>query len=197
MYGKQLSLFDQLSENDRLHINVTTLSQKIVNVIQGKTNNREFSWYSNQNYFTKPACNNYTSKHNEKVLERSSKLRSAGYIVKREIENKIKVNGEKYHVCIHGRPDIIAKKNGLTIIAEIKTGKPQPYHQYQVMLYMFLLRYDSDKKIYCQKNNRGNYIYPEGRIIYDDREIIISPKEINQNFINLLHRVLDEIIKSS
>lgn len=114
-------------------------------------------------------------------------LESLGYQVFIEEENKIQVHGQKYNICIAGRPDIVAIKDGWTIVEDIKTGKNRNYHQYQVMLYMLLLTKDSKTKKYC------NQKIPHGRLVYNDCTLEIPHFQINQAFASEFYQALDLI----
>ena len=63
------------------------------------------------------------------------------------IEKCCKVHGQIFDICVAGRPDIVAEKNGWFVVEYIKTGREKLSHQMQALLYMLLFPLAPETKI--------------------------------------------------
>lgn len=122
--------------------------------------------------FDKLPSNYDSTKHHEKILERTSELLNEGFTVYIEDDNSFKAYSKKFPICVSGRPDIIATKDNLVVVEDIKTGRRKNSHKMQVLLYMFLLPLASETKKLCHEK------IPHGRIVYPDNILEIPTWEV-------------------
>ena len=138
--------------------------------------------------FDKHSSNYDSSEHDEMVIQRAAQLQAEGFTVYVENANSFKVNGQKFDICIAGRPDIVAIKDGWTVVEDCKSGKPKDSHRMQVLLYMLLLPAAKETKEFCQNGK-----IPHGRLIYKHTTKEIPAYAVDQEFKNRLHNLIAAI----
>lgn len=128
------------------------------------------------------------SEHNQMVMKRASKLQAEGFTVYVEDANSLKVNGQKFDICIAGKPDIVAIKDGWVVVEDCKTGKRRDSHRFQVLLYMLLLPLAPETKHLCHSQ------IPHGRLVYRDGVVEIPHWTVNSQFKQLLRQTIATIV---
>jgi CRISPR/Cas system-associated exonuclease Cas4 (RecB family) len=145
------------------------------------------AWLRTQYQISLPPSEFDTSVHDDMVNDRTQQLRKQGYLVTVENANSLKLTGNTFDICIAGRPDIIAIKDNTIIVEDCKSGRQHLSHDYQILLYMLLMRYADKTKEKCK-----NRILL-GRLVYLDIEKEIPESEVNKDLIVSLHQVLDQL----
>lgn len=120
------------------------------------------SWLKGNFTYTKVDENKDLSKwkadHARMVRDRVEKLRSEGWVVTVEGENKFTVRGKVADVG--GQADIVAVRGDEIVVEDCKTGKKKDEHFWQVVIYMALLP-KVDSRFMAAKRIRGTVIYPD------------------------------------
>ncbi|NER24670.1 MAG: Dna2/Cas4 domain-containing protein [Symploca sp. SIO1C2] len=148
-------------------------------------------WKLAQYQFDKLPSDYDSSEHDQMVIKRASQLRAEGFTVYVENANSLKVNGRDYNICIAGRPDIVAIKDGCVVVEDCKSGKHRDSHRFQVLLYMLLLRYAPETKKRCQG------MEPHGRLIYREDIVDIPAEAVDNQFIQLLRQTIETIVNTT
>jgi len=141
-------------------------------------------WLRTQYHIPTSPSDYDSTNHDEMLIQRAVELQNQEHQITVENPNSIKVFGNKFKICIAGRPDIIAIKNDWVIVEDCKSGKKRKSHRYQVLLYMLLLRHADNTKEQCK--NRQLL----GRLIYPDETEDISSIYLDQTFLDKLHQTL-------
>ncbi len=125
-------------------------------------------------------------KHTEMLRQRSQQLTDDGYDVSVEDQNRFSLTGSQVSVVIQGKPDIIAVKDGVASVIDVKAGQPQGFHDYQVMLYMYAL-------------SRGKYNATQikGQLVYPTHETEVPFSRVNDEFIQTLGGLVRRIASPS
>ena len=144
-----------------------------------------------QYQFEKPPSTYDPSEHEDMVIKRALQLQSQGLTVYVENQNSFKYKGHFFPITVAGRPDIVATKGKQVIIEDCKTGKRKDSHRMQMLLYMLLLPASPETKELCQGK------IPQGRLIYRDSVVEISPWDVDEKFKNRLWEILDIICNST
>jgi hypothetical protein len=125
------------------------------------------------------------------VIQRASQLQAEGFTVYVEYANSLKVNGKIYDICVAGRPDIVAIKDGWVVVEDCKTGKRRDSHRFQVLLYMLLLPLAPETKDYCQGQ------IPHGRLVYPDGIVEIPAWSVDRPFKQRLRQTIATICSAT
>ncbi len=133
-------------------------------------------WFQTQYQFDKPPSSYDSSEHDEMVIQRAQQLEREGFTVYVEDANSFKVHGQSYEICVAGRPDIVALKDGWVVVEDCKSGKRRDSHRYQVLIYMLLLPLAPETQHYCQGQ------IPHGRLIYRDGTVEIPACCVDRQF---------------
>jgi len=148
-------------------------------------------WRLSQYQFDKLPSSFDASKHDQMVIKRASQLEAEGFTVYVEDANSLKVNGQKFDICIAGKPDIVAIKDGWVVVEDCKSGKRLDSHRFQVLLYMLLLPLAPETKHLCQGQT------PHGRLVYRDGIVEIPHWTVDSQFKQLLHQTIATIVSST
>lgn len=127
------------------------------------------------------------SEHDRLLIDRANQLKAEGLTVYLEYENSFTVHGQTFDICVAGRPDIVAEKNGWFVVEDIKTGRQKLSHEMQVLLYMLLLPLAPETK------HRFQGQIPHGRLIYPDKILEVPQIKINPTFKQGLRQVIGQI----
>ena len=103
-----------------------------------------------------------------------------GHVVTTESQNHFTLRGNA--AVVAGKPDLIAVRNNVVTIIDVKTGKPSPSHVAQVALYMYAV----PKAI---EEYRGMDI--TGRVAYKEHAVDVPAGAVDENFV----KTLGELIK--
>ena len=76
-------------------------------------------------------------KHTALLTEQKAKWEEHGHQVNVEGQNAFQLRGKS--ATLAGRPDLIVDRFDDTLIIDVKTGREQPWHAVQVMIYMYAL----------------------------------------------------------
>ena len=76
-------------------------------------------------------------KHTALLNEQKAKWEEPGYDVHVEGQNAFRLHGKA--ATLAGRPDLIVDRVDDALIIDLKTGREQPWHVVQVMIYMYAL----------------------------------------------------------
>lgn len=143
--------------------------------------------FRSQYQMKRPPSNYDPSLHDRLVIDRAKQLKAEGFTVYLEYANSFKVHGQTFDICVAGRPDIVAEKNGWFVVEDIKTGREKLSHQMQVLLYMLLLPLAPE----TQHRFRGQL--PHGRLVYPHKIVEIPKIKINPAFKQSLRDVIAQI----
>lgn len=99
----------------------------------------------------------WTEQHNELVNARARALREQGYLVTLEDTNAFKMKGRT--ALLSGKPDLIARRVGETVVSDGKTGKQKNSDFWQPLIYMLALKKNHGEL------SRGEVVYPGPRIV--------------------------------
>jgi hypothetical protein len=124
------------------------------------------------------------------AMEHTDLLRKAlrgwerkGYSVTIRDQNYFRLVGRDSGIILAGTPDLVAIKGRSGTILDARTGKPKDSHRVQVLIYMWALPALTEYR----------NVEFEGRIVYKDDEVTISPYELDEDFaaslIDLIERV--------
>ena len=123
--------------------------------------------------------------HTALVKEARESREALGYQVFTEDQNSFTLRGKS--ATLAGKPDLIAVKGNDLVIVDAKTGRPNPAHSAQVMIYQYALPKALEQ--YRGIEFRGHVIYPDGNI-----QIPVSG--LDRKFIDrlgaLIRRLADE-----
>jgi hypothetical protein len=131
------------------------------------------------------------SEHDNMVIQRAFQLQCEGWTVYVENQNSFKYKGKYFPITVAGRPDLVAIKGTRVIVEDCKTGTRKDSHRMQMLLYMMLLPASPETKELCQGK------IPQGRLIYRDGVVEISPWDVDKNFKSRLWEILAIICNST
>ena len=81
----------------------------------------------------------WTANHTALLKRRAEELDAEGWDLQVENENAFKLVGSRTGTILAGKPDLIAWKDGRTLIVDTKTGRQRDSDWWQVLVYMFAL----------------------------------------------------------
>lgn len=110
--------------------------------------------------------------HAALVRQVRSQLEAEGKVVFVENQNSFVLRGAT--AALGGKPDLIATSEGMGIILDAKTGKPNPAHHVQVMVYMYAV-----PRVLRQYHGMSF----NGRVVYKDHVVEIPSSAVDENFI--------------
>ena len=97
--------------------------------------------------------------HTALVKEARESREALGYQVFTEDQNFFTLRGKS--ATLAGKPDLIAVKGKDLVIVDAKTGRPNPAHSAQVMIYQYAVPRALEQ--YRGMEFRGHVIYPGGK----------------------------------
>ena len=80
-------------------------------------------WLRTQYHIPTSPSDYDSTNHDEMLIQRAVELQNQEHQITVENPNSIKVFGNKFKICIAGRPDIIAIKDDWIIVEDCKSGK--------------------------------------------------------------------------
>ena len=107
----------------------------------------------------------WTADHTVLVNARAAELRADEWKVTHEGQNNFKLQGKS--AILAGQPDLIAVKDGVTLVVDGKTGQQRHADWWQVLIYMLVV---PRVKEYLT-NLRGE-------VVYKDHRLPIAPEEL-------------------
>lgn len=103
-------------------------------------------------------------RHTMLLRETHRALNAEGYHVKVEAQNWFSYRRDSaVPVVVGGRPDLIALREDDAIVLDVKTGRPQAWHDQQVLLPMALVP-RSDLEEHRDVRFRGRLVYEDGLV---------------------------------
>ena len=124
--------------------------------------------------------------HTGLVNEARTSREKLGYEVFTEDQNFFTLRGKS--ATLAGKPDLIAVKGNDLVIVDAKTGRPNPAHSAQVMIYQYAVPRALEQ--YRGMEFRGHVIYPNGK------NVGIPASGVDRKFIDrlgsLIRRLADE-----
>ena len=95
------------------------------------------------------------------LLNRETESReSLDYTVYVENQNSFRLRGR--YATLAGKPDLIAVKNADAVVIDAKTGRPNPHHAVQVMIYQYAVPLALAQ--YQGIQFRGQVAYPDSNV---------------------------------
>ncbi len=111
--------------------------------------------------------------HAELLRKVSKRWGDQGHRVFLEYQNSLQLSGKV--ATLGGRPDLVALKDGLNTVIDVKTGQPKESDKIQVMLYMWAvpLAFPQYRSLVF-----------DGIVVYRDHEIGIPAAAVDDHFIS-------------
>ena len=98
--------------------------------------------------------------HTDLVNQARESREKLGYTVHTENQNSFRLRGKL--ATLAGKPDLIAVTGRDAVIIDAKTGRPNPAHSAQVLIYMYAVPKALPE--YNGMEFRGHIIYPDGNV---------------------------------
>ena len=124
-------------------------------------------------------------KHMALLTEQKAKWEGHGHDVHVEGQNAFRLRGKS--ATLAGRPDLIVDRFDDTLIIDVKTGREQPWHVAQVMIYMYAL----PRTLPQYRNVRlaGEIAYPTHTVEVPE---VGRQGEFARNFASLIRRLASD-----
>ena len=120
--------------------------------------------------------------HTSLLNEQRDQWTQKGYDVRVENQNAFRLRGQS--ATLAGKPDLLVLQNNRVLVVDVKGGKPQPWHHYQIMIYMYAMPRALPE--YRDTHLAGEIIYPT----HNDR---VPQGGIDQGFIRNLGSLIRSI----
>ena len=117
--------------------------------------------------------------HTAQLNQRREEWERQGYTVFTEGQNGFNLRGST--ATLAGKPDLIAKRRDDATIIDVKTGRPNPSHSIQVMLYQYAI-----PRSFSQYNGMSF----SGQVAYPDHVVDIPADAVNAEFINKMGQLI-------
>jgi PD-(D/E)XK nuclease superfamily len=124
----------------------------------------------------------YQIEHTALLAQVRDRFRSDGYVVSTERQNEFKLRGSVG--VLAGRPDLVAVKDKLAWVIDVKTRSMKVSHRVQVMLYMWAL----PKAFPAYRGLRF-----DGRLVCPAGELDIPADEVDEPFVRRARDLLRQI----
>jgi len=139
-------------------------------------------WLKSQFKYDKRPDSNFnlaawTAEHTALVNARAAELRSDGWAVTLEGQNNFKLYGKS--AVLAGQPDIIAVRDGVTLVVDGKTGQQRHADWFQVLIYMLVVP--------RVKEHLTNL---RGEVCYKDHRIAVEPEELTPALAEQIYALL-------
>ena len=121
-------------------------------------------------------------KHTALVNQLRAEWEDNGYTVTTEGQNSFALRGSA--ATLAGKADLIAARNKEAVIIDAKTGKPQPSHSAQVMIYQYAVPKGLER-------HRG--LEFRGQVAYTDHSVEIPPGAVDQGFVRNLGALVQRL----
>ena len=102
----------------------------------------------------------WLARHTALLNEQRDQWTRSGYEVRLENQNAFRLRGQS--AILDGKPDMLVLNNDRVLIVDVKGGQEQPWHHYQVMIYMYALPRALPQ--YRDARLAGEIIYPTRRV---------------------------------
>ena len=156
-------------------------------LLTGERNCEWAIWFKarHQGWTRKPSDFNqadWLSRHTELLNEQRDLWKQRGLDVRVEAQNAFQLRG--HSATLAGKPDLIVLQTDRILVVDVKTGQAQPWHRYQLMIYMYALPRAMPE--YRDANLAGE-------IIYSDHTTIVPQGGIDQGFVRNLGALIRRI----
>ena len=121
-------------------------------------------------------------KHTALVNRLRAEWEDNGYTVTAEAQNSFTLRGSA--ATLAGKPDLIVVRDREAVIIDAKTGKPQPSHSAQVMIYQYAVPKGLER--YRELEFRG-------QAAYTDHVVEIPPEAVDQGFARSLSALVQRL----
>ena len=121
-------------------------------------------------------------KHTALVNQLRTEWEDKGYTVTTEGQNSFALRGSA--ATLAGKPDLIAVRDREAVIIDAKTGKPQPSHSAQVMIYQYAVPKGVERY-------RG--LEFRGKVTYKDHTVEIPPEAVDREFVRSLSTLVQRL----
>jgi hypothetical protein len=122
----------------------------------------------------------WTAEHDALVQTRAKELRSQGWIVTLERQNALKLQGKT--AILAGQPDLVAVRDGDTLVVDGKTGQQRHADWWQVLIYMLIL-----------PRVREDLVGLRGEVCYKDHRIAVEPHELTTARAESIYALVREV----
>lgn len=113
--------------------------------------------------------------HTALLNEERDRWEYRGYRISMENQNSFRLHGQS--ATLAGKPDLIAAKDDEVAIIDVKTGREQPWHVVQVMIYMYAV----PRALVGYRGARTT-----GQVVYRDRTVAVPIVEPDGEFVQRL-----------
>ena len=79
----------------------------------------------------------WLARHTKMLNEQRDQWTQRGYEVRVENQNAFRLRGQS--ATLAGKPDLLVLQNNRVLVVDVKSGREQPWHKFQLMLYMYAL----------------------------------------------------------
>ena len=124
----------------------------------------------------------WLARHTALLNEQRDQWTRSGYEVRLENQNAFRLRGQS--ATLAGKPDMLVLNNDRILIVDVKGGQEQPWHHYQVMIYMYAL----PKAMPEYRDTKFS-----GEIVYGDHTHRVPQGGIDQGFIQNLGSLIRRI----
>ena len=124
----------------------------------------------------------WLAQHTALLNEQRDQWTHSGYDVRLENQNAFRLRGQS--AILAGKPDLLVLNNDRILIVDVKGGQEQPWHRYQVMIYMYAL----PKAMPEYRDAKFS-----GEIVYNDHTHRVPQGGIDQGFIRNLGSLIRRI----
>ena len=124
----------------------------------------------------------WLARHTALLNEHRDRWIQRGYDVRLETQNVFRLRGQS--ATLAGKPDLLVLNNDRILIVDVKGGQEQPWHRYQVMIYMYALPRAMPE--YCDFKFAG-------KIVYNNRTERVPQGSIDQGFVQNLGSLIRRI----
>ena len=121
-------------------------------------------------------------RHTARLNQQHQEWLDRGHAVPVEGQNAFRLRGEA--ATLAGRPDLFVLADRDATIIDVKTGQEQPWHRYQVMIYMYAL----PKAMPAYRDAKFS-----GEIVYNDHTRRVPQGGIDQGFVRNLGSLIRRI----
>lgn len=128
------------------------------------------SWAKKQNGFDQV---NWLLAHTQAINACRQAGEAKGYKVYTEAQNAFTLRGKS--ATLGGKPDLIVRKGEKGTIIDVKTGKPNPSHAAQVMIYQYAI----PKSLVLHHGVRF-----DGLVVYPDHEVEVPADAVDADFVS-------------
>ena len=144
-----------------------------------KAQHESWSWEKVSSGFDQAG---WMMKHTALVNQLREEWEQNGYTITAEAQNSFTLRGNA--ATLAGKPDLIAVRDKEAVVIDAKTGKPQPSHSAQVMIYQYAV--PKGLEMYRELEFRR-------QLAYTDHVVEIPPEAVDQGFVRSLSALVQRL----